>query len=188
MDILEVNPPEKYRDHLQIKSWSDDIHPHYLLSGIRFDDSKELLTQILNHGGTCLGGDHQADPEIKCDLNCTNCNNSVYRVVELRRRQFANSCKALCEREPRERDEWELSIVRQPIASPKFTTIFWSATKPIAGASVIDTIVDTLHELTSEDFFKNVRLQYIKIHRFDYEKPVDVSAIARDILREAYYG
>lgn len=181
MDIHELEL--KNRPGICMKTWSDDIYAHYMLSGARFDDQKVLLDLMLKYSGACKQQENQADMDIHCHLDCQHCDYSIYHEIEIRREAFFRHCRESCERKAKPGDEWEMNLVMRKGRIPKFQTFFWSMQKGQSPDSIIDVIFETIKDY-DPGLFAAAQLCYIKIRRFDEEKPTDVSSTANEMLKE----
>lgn len=182
MNINEI----KMETHpgIGLKTWSDDVYSHYMLVGERFDEQKILLDLMLKYAGACKQHQVAADMDINCELNCQQCKHSIYHELEVRRHAATARNTQLCTRLPKPGDEWEVNLVMRKGKIPKFQTFFWNVNSGVHSDSIIDIIFNVMSTYNSGVFFQSAQLCYVKIRRFDEEKPIDVSRVANAMLKE----
>lgn len=183
MTIKTVELP-KYGKNLLLQTWADNFRPHYMLSGKRFNDESETLNLMLKYDGACKKkGDALASG--RCDFNCMRCQYSIYAELETRRKWFTARLEECCRREPKENDEWELSMVMKNRRFPRYETFHWQCGCILKGESIIGVIYDSIMQI-DPTLFDDAQLQFIKVSRFDTDTILDCSSVANRILKEEY--
>ena len=175
---------DKYGPQIMLQTWCDNFRPHYMLSGKRFNDEHEMLNLMLKYDGACKKkGDLLAAGQ--CDLNCMRCPHSIYAELETRRKWFNKQLADCCARQPKENDEWELSLVMKNRRFPRYETLHWQAGVQIHGASILDIIYESVMQI-DPTLWSDAQMQFVKISRFDTDTILDCSAVANAVLREKY--
>ena len=183
MTIKVVELP-RYGKNLLLQTWADDHRPHYMLSGKRFNDETEMLNLMLKYDGACKKkGDALAAGQ--CDFNCMRCPHSIYAELETRRKWFAKRLQECCIREPKENDEWELSLVMRDRRKPRYETLHWQCGAQIRGVNILQIIYDSVMEI-DPSLWDDAQLQFIKVSRFDTDTILDCSSVANKALKEQY--
>lgn len=174
------------QDHFMIENnavsvdyYGDGHAAHFVLSGERFQHSQELLKLMVRYEGACADDPKRYATAYPCSYNCTECERSIYSIIKIKEKFFTQKCTELIHREPRIRDEWEVSLVsfKDTPDHPRYENYFFRAEAPIDNRTIIEIIYDMMKKYYP-DAVKRVKYCYIKVRRFDIEKAIDASVVA----------
>ena len=171
-----------YDNKVELEYFADDISTHYILDGERFKHDKELLKLISKFGGACTEDPKAHSLTINCDFNCMDCPKSIYTILKKQEKFFYAKCNDLCKREPKAGDEWEVSLVSYEGFMPKYQDYYCRCLDGNSGKSIIEMVYEIM-KLKYPKFYAQSKYCYIKIRRFDMDRPVDVSMIGNQYFK-----
>ena len=171
-----------YNGRVELEYFSDDISTHYILAGERFHHDNELLKLIAKYGGACVEDTAAHALSVNCDFNCMACQHSISHIVRTQAKFFQSRCIEACKRTPKVNDEWEVSLVSYEGIMPKYQDFYCHCKAPIPDKTIIEIMYEIMHAKYPK-FYEQSKYCYIKIRRFDLEKPLDVSMVGNQYFQ-----
>lgn len=183
-DTTEIFVPP-IQEFIKCWYWNDNSIAHYVLSGERFKEEREILELMGSNHGMCILGKSSYATD-GCTNDCLNCKHSIYAQVALRKTHFMEKAQRLCERSPKAGDCWEISIVLYLGKVPKYHNFYFECLKPTAeSVTIMDTITTTLN-MVKPSLANDAKYLFVKIARFDMERATNVSCVANTMIRDIF--
>ena len=166
---------------------ADDISAHYFLTGDLFRVENEILKMMMQFDGACTDNLSAHSIALDCDFDCMKCNKSIYALVKKKERFFKKRCLELCTRNPKEGDEWEISLVGKDNVHPRYRNYYFHCRERIPNKSIIELLFDAMVEMYPDGYEKTA-LCFVKIKRFDMPNALDVSLIGNRYIKALING